>query len=53
MASNNPAVVGKWEKASAEFKYLPVHTALLHTGKIIGFGGSGNDKCHEGKPTSC
>src|SRR5437879_2677764 len=25
------------------FEYLPVHVALLHTGKVLAFGGSGNE----------
>ena len=45
--STKPQEVGKWEYAPNDFKHLAVHTALLHTGKILGFGGSGNDKCYE------
>jgi hypothetical protein len=44
------AQVGRWEIQSEEFSHLPVHTVLLHTGKILGFGGSANDECREGKP---
>ena len=35
---------GKWKVIEPRFKHLPVHVALLHTGKVLGFGGSGNDE---------
>lgn len=38
-----PERVGQWESIKSHFHYLPVHMALLPTGKVIGFGGSGND----------
>lgn len=34
---------GRWEPIQYQFKNLPIHTALLHTGKVLAFGGSGND----------
>lgn len=48
VAQNNPhhadyARHGMWEPVQYKFKNLPVHTALLHTGKVLAFGGSGND----------
>lgn len=35
---------GMWQPIKYRFKYLPVHIALLHTGKVLAFGGSGNDE---------
>ena len=41
----NPAVAGSWTTVGApKFTQIPVHVALLHTGKVLGFGGSGNDE---------
>jgi hypothetical protein len=40
----NSAEKGLWEPIKYRFKYLPVHIALLHTGKVLAFGGSGNDE---------
>jgi hypothetical protein len=39
-----PRAVGEWEPVKYHFEYLPVHVALLHTGKVLGFGGTGNDE---------
>lgn len=39
----NYAQTGMWEPVQYKFKNLPVHTALLHTGQVLAFGGSGND----------
>jgi hypothetical protein len=39
----DPIIYGEWEPIQYRFKYLPVHVALLHTGKVLAFGGSGND----------
>lgn len=36
--------VGEWEPIEHQFNYLPIHTALLHTGKVLAFAGSGNDE---------
>ena len=36
--------VGEWEPVEHRFEALPVHTALLHTGKVLAFAGSGNDE---------
>jgi hypothetical protein len=33
-----------WEPIKYRFKHLPVHIALLHTGKVFAFGGSGTDE---------
>ncbi len=35
--------LGEWEIIQPHFKHLPVHVALLHNGKVLAFGGSGND----------
>jgi hypothetical protein len=34
---------GMWQPIRYRFKHLPVHIALLRTGKVLAFGGSGND----------
>ena len=39
----DPSKYGQWEPVKYQFRYLPVHMALLHTGKVLAFGGSGND----------
>ena len=39
----DPAIYGFWEPIKYKFKYLPIHIALLHNGKVLAFGGSGND----------
>ncbi len=39
-----PAAIGEWEPIRHRFRHLPVHVALLHTGKVLAFGGSGNDR---------
>src|SRR6266516_6128756 len=47
--SNNtaePASKGSWEPIYYRFKNLPVYLALLHSGKVLAFGGSGNDETH-------
>ena len=41
---------GRWEPIEHEFNHLPVHTALLHTGKVLAFGGSGNDETQFSDP---
>jgi hypothetical protein len=41
---SDPSKVGIWEPIKYRFKHLPVHVALLHTGKVLAFGGSGNDE---------
>jgi hypothetical protein len=41
--SDAPAM-GWWEPVQYRLRHLPIHLALLHTGKILGFGGSGNDE---------
>lgn len=50
MEADDPRVVGAWEPISSRFHHLPVHMALLHTGKVLGFGGSGNDPRNQGRP---
>jgi hypothetical protein len=37
------SIYGYWEPIKYKFKHLPVHMALLHTGQVLAFGGSGND----------
>ena len=39
-----PAERGEWEPVEHRFHHLPVHLALLHTGTVLAFGGSGNDE---------
>lgn len=43
-SSENETVRGKWEPVEYRFHHLPVHLSLLHTGKVLAFGGSGNDE---------
>ena len=38
------ARLGAWELLPHRFHALPVHVALLHTGKVLAFGGSCNDE---------
>ncbi len=40
--NDDPATTCLWEPIAAHFHHLPVHLALLHTGKVLAFGGSGN-----------
>ena len=40
------AVKGHWELLPSEAPVLAVHAALLHTGKILLFAGSGNDELY-------
>ena len=47
---SDPSKVGKWEPIKYHFKHLPVHVALLHTGKVVAFGGSGHDETHLNAP---
>jgi hypothetical protein len=42
--TDSPAERGAWEPVEHRFRHLPVHLALLHTGKVLAFGGSGNDE---------
>ncbi|MEF8883713.1 MAG: galactose oxidase-like domain-containing protein [Haloarculaceae archaeon] len=42
--ADDPSRVGEWEPVEHRFEALPVHTALLHTGKVLAFAGSGNDE---------
>jgi len=65
--NSSPMQKGRWEPIKYRFKHLPVHVALLHTGKVLAFGGSGNDDTslrsphpaeifepnHEGKDDGC
>src|SRR5438874_13299268 len=46
----NPAQKALWEPIKYRFKHLPIHVALLHTGKVLAFGGSGNDENHLNNP---
>jgi len=48
-SQNDPKQVGKWDIIKLQFKHLPVHISLMHTGEILAFGGSGNEKEMEGK----
>jgi hypothetical protein len=38
-----PAEIGQWEPVQYCCNNLPVHVALLHTGKVLAFGGSCNN----------
>ncbi len=38
------AQMGAWELLPHRFSNLPIHIALLHTGKVLAFGGSCNDE---------
>jgi hypothetical protein len=44
------ATVGMWEPVRYRCQSLPVHAALLHTGKVLLFGGSCNNRKYEGNP---
>jgi hypothetical protein len=49
-AHHDPAEVGQCEPIRHQFRHLPVHVALLHTGKVLSFGGSGNERHHLAAP---
>jgi hypothetical protein len=40
----DPAIGGMWEPIRYRFSHLPIHMALLPTGKVLAFAGSGNDE---------
>ena len=46
----DPAKIGRWDLAPNRLRNLPVHTALLHTGQVLCFGGTGNDPNNFGHP---
>lgn len=46
----DPSTCGEWEPVKYRFQHLPVHMALLSTGKVLAFGGSGNDPKHLTNP---
>jgi hypothetical protein len=50
MNDYDPTQKGKWEPIKYRFSHLPIHIALLHTGKVLAFGGSGNDESHLNSP---
>lgn len=41
---HDKAGLGEWRIIKPRFRNLPIHVALLHTGKVLAFGGSGNDE---------
>ncbi len=43
-AAGDPSLIGEWEPIRYRFTHLPIHVLLLKTGKILAFGGSGNDE---------
>jgi hypothetical protein len=43
-STGSPATRGEWEPVEHRFDHLPIHLALLHTGTVLAFGGSGNDE---------
>jgi Galactose oxidase-like, Early set domain len=49
---SDPSVYGQWEPIRYKFDSLPIHMALLHTGKVLAFGGSGNDPKYLTSPRS-
>jgi hypothetical protein len=42
--AGDPSLVGSWQRARTAFEHLPIHTALLRTGQVLGFGGSCNNE---------
>ncbi|MCL5996966.1 MAG: DUF1929 domain-containing protein, partial [Chloroflexi bacterium] len=46
----DPAVSGRWEPIKLRCHHLPIHSALLHTGKVLIFGGSCNNPKLAGEP---
>jgi Galactose oxidase-like, Early set domain/Kelch motif len=46
----DPATSGKWEPIQYRCQHLPVHVALLHTGKVLTFGGTCNNRALLGHP---
>jgi hypothetical protein len=48
--NSHASKIGSWEPIKYRFNHLPVHMALLHTGKVLAFGGSGNDETHLKNP---
>lgn len=40
------AVEGRWELLPCDSQVLAVHAALMHTGKVLFFAGSGNDELY-------
>jgi hypothetical protein len=48
--TDDPRVVGSWEPITSRFKHLPIHVALLKTGKVLAISGTGNDPHNEGRP---
>ncbi|MDE1765065.1 MAG: DUF1929 domain-containing protein [Thaumarchaeota archaeon] len=38
---------GQWEPIKYKFNHIPVHIALLHTNKVLAFGGTGNDEMNK------
>lgn len=49
-AADERATQGTWDDIEHRFNHLPIHTALLHTGKVLAFGGSGNDETRVANP---
>jgi Domain of unknown function (DUF1929) len=49
-SNDDPAEKGLWEPIEHRFQHLPIHIALLHTGKVLAFGGSGNDETRLNSP---
>jgi Galactose oxidase-like, Early set domain len=47
---DDPAIIGSWEPVRFRCQHLPVHVALLHTGRVLMFGGSCNDRGQLTKP---
>ena len=46
----DPSIMGECQPIRCQFKSLPVHVALLHTGKVLAIGGSCNDRDRLKKP---
>ncbi|MBI5671030.1 MAG: DUF1929 domain-containing protein [Chloroflexi bacterium] len=50
MHDQDPAKIGRVDEIRFRCHHLPVHVALLHTGKVLLFGGSCNDPKNLSKP---
>ena len=46
----DPAIHGSWELASYNSQVLAIHAAVLHTGKVLFFAGSGNNTVRVADP---
>jgi hypothetical protein len=49
--AESPAVHGQWEVLPFDSEVLAIHAAMLHTGKVLFFSGSGNNTARVADPT--